>query len=90
MTWKSEKYHRAAENINLKRGLYLKYTKNFMIRKENFKWAKYLDQAPHQGKPIGGEQHTGSNPWESRSDCCMPRRMYHEPVLLGARLLPEK
>lgn len=96
MTWKTKKYHRDAENTNLKRCLYLKYTKNLTIRKENFKWAKYLDQTPHQGKAIDGEQHTQEvNHGKAEvitklTDCCMLRRMYHKSVFLGARLLPEK
>lgn len=91
-----DKYHRDAENINLRRCLYLKYTKNLTIRKENFKWAKYLDQTPHQGKGIDWEQHTQevthgkAEVIKNLTACCMLRRMYHKPVFLEARLLPKK
>jgi hypothetical protein len=90
MIWKTEKYHRAAGNINLKRGLYLKYTK-----KRHFQMGQVFgsDSSPRKTH-WWGTTHTGSRPWESRSDqeadCCRLRRMYHEPASLEARLLPEK
>lgn len=54
-------------HTNLKRSLYLKCAKNLRVRKEIFKWAKYLGQTPHQRKPMDREPaHTGSHPWEQQ------------------------